>query len=139
MCMLRRYMRGMRLRWPLKKFTNGRPVDLINFELKAALLAAGYAVVTIDVRGTGACSFRAIPMACQSAVSSAPRSTSHSCCLKRKTADICSAWAWKHAFLEPPQLITARTLSFRCYFEVYDISRLQSCKRFVSNGDTKCR
>ena len=46
-------MRGMRLRWPLKKFTNGRPVDLINFELKAALLAAGYAVVTIDVRGTG--------------------------------------------------------------------------------------
>jgi hypothetical protein len=46
-------MRGMRLRWPLKKFTNGRPVDPINFELKAALLAAGYAVVTIDVRGTG--------------------------------------------------------------------------------------
>ena len=43
----------MRLRWPLKKFTNGRPVDLINFELNAALLAAGYAVVTIDVRGTG--------------------------------------------------------------------------------------
>lgn len=43
----------MRLRWPLKKYTNGRPVDLINFELKAALLAAGYAVVTIDVRGTG--------------------------------------------------------------------------------------
>ena len=54
---LRRYMRGMRLRWPLKKFTNGRPVDLINFELKAALLAAGYAVVTIDVRGTGQPSF----------------------------------------------------------------------------------
>ena len=50
-------MRGMRLRWPLKKFTNGRPVDLINFELKAALLAAGYAVVTIDVRGTGQPSF----------------------------------------------------------------------------------
>ncbi|CAL8463886.1 g3421 [Coccomyxa elongata] len=49
-----RYMRGMRLRWPLKKFTNGRPIDPINFELKAALLAAGYAVVTIDVRGTGA-------------------------------------------------------------------------------------
>lgn len=46
-------MRGMRLRWPLKRFTNGRPVDLINFELKAALLAAGYAIVTIDVRGTG--------------------------------------------------------------------------------------
>ena len=46
-------MRGMRLRWPLKRFTNGRPVDLINFELKAALLAAGYAVVTIHVRGTG--------------------------------------------------------------------------------------
>lgn len=48
-----RYMRGMRLRWPLKKLTNGRPVDLINFEQKAALLAAGYALVTIDVRGTG--------------------------------------------------------------------------------------
>lgn len=53
-------MRGMRLRWPLKRFTNGRPVDLINFELKAALLAAGYAVVTIDVRGTGA--FCALPL-----------------------------------------------------------------------------
>ena len=50
----------MRLRWPLKRFTNGRPVDLINFELKAALLAAGYAVVTIDVRGTGA--FGALPL-----------------------------------------------------------------------------
>lgn len=43
----------MRLRWPLKKVTNGRPIDPINFELKAALLAAGYAVVTVDVRGTG--------------------------------------------------------------------------------------
>ena len=51
----------MRLRWPLKKFTNGRPVDLINFELKAALLAAGYAVVTIDVRGTGAPSRHSSP------------------------------------------------------------------------------
>lgn len=48
-----RYMRGMRLRWPLRHITNSRPIDLINFELKAALLAAGYAVVTIDVRGTG--------------------------------------------------------------------------------------
>ena len=48
-----RYMRGMRLRWPLKKLTNGRPIDLINFEQKAALLAGGYALVTIDVRGTG--------------------------------------------------------------------------------------
>ena len=47
-------MRGMRLRWPLKKLTNGRPIDLINFEQKAALLAGGYALVTIDVRGTGA-------------------------------------------------------------------------------------
>jgi hypothetical protein len=55
--LLCRYMRGMRLRWPLKKYSNGRPVDLINFELKAALLAAGYAVVTIDVRGTGTCLF----------------------------------------------------------------------------------
>ena len=51
---MHRYMRGMRLRWPLRNFTNGRPVDLINFEQKAALLAAGYALVTIDVRGTGA-------------------------------------------------------------------------------------
>lgn len=51
----------MRLRWPLKKYTNGRPIDLINFELKAALLAAGYAVVTIDVRGTGLCQAQLMP------------------------------------------------------------------------------
>ena len=68
-------MRGMRLRWPLKKFTNGRPVDLINFELKAALLAAGYAVVTIDVRGTGVHIFRASPTARHVVLMSQPNLT----------------------------------------------------------------
>jgi hypothetical protein len=70
-------MRGMRLRWPLKKLTNGRPVDLINFEQKAALLAAGYALVTIDVRGTGVCA------------------AFHSKCL------VCSevAWSFLHNFI----------------------------------------
>lgn len=49
----RRYLRALRLRWPIRTATNGRPLDLLNIELKPALLAAGYAVVTIDVRGTG--------------------------------------------------------------------------------------
>jgi hypothetical protein len=43
----------MKLRWPFNRLTKGRPVDLINFELKAALLDGGYALCSIDVRGTG--------------------------------------------------------------------------------------
>eukprot|EP00884_Botryococcus_braunii_P020657 jgi/Botrbrau1/7275/Bobra.0318s0013.1 len=49
-----RYCRGMKLRWPFNRLTNKKPIDLINFELKASLLDRGFAVVTIDVRGTGA-------------------------------------------------------------------------------------
>ena len=47
-------MRGVRLRWPLRTLRNGRPISLLDDEAKAYFLAAGYAVVTIDVRGTGA-------------------------------------------------------------------------------------
>eukprot|EP00898_Chlorokybus_atmophyticus_P004096 jgi/Chlat1/4688/Chrsp3S05648 len=49
-----RYMRAMRLRWPLSKRYSGRPVDVINMVYKQAMLGAGYAVVVVDVRGTGA-------------------------------------------------------------------------------------
>ena len=48
-----RYMRATQLRWPLRLLSRGRAVDLVNLELKAALVNGGYAVVTVDVRGTG--------------------------------------------------------------------------------------
>ena len=47
-------MRATELRWPLRLLTRGRAVDLVNLELKAALINGGFAVVTADVRGTGA-------------------------------------------------------------------------------------
>ncbi len=47
-------MRATELRWPLRLLTRGRAVDLVNLELKAALVNGGFAVVTVDVRGTGA-------------------------------------------------------------------------------------
>ena len=34
--------------------TGGRPIDLISQEFKNAVLSAGFAVVSMDVRGTGA-------------------------------------------------------------------------------------
>ena len=46
-------MRATQLRWPLRLLSRGRAVDLVNLELKAALVNGGYAVVTVDVRGTG--------------------------------------------------------------------------------------
>ena len=48
-----RYMRGVAPRWPFSIWSGHRPVDFINQDLKVALLKAGYAVVSIDVRGTG--------------------------------------------------------------------------------------
>ena len=48
-----RYMRGICSRWPFSLLTGRRPIDLINQDLKLALLKANFAVVSIDVRGTG--------------------------------------------------------------------------------------
>ena len=48
-----RYMRGICGRWPFSLLSGRRPIDLINQDLKLALLKANYAVVSIDVRGTG--------------------------------------------------------------------------------------
>lgn len=48
-----RYMRGAAARWPFNLLSGHRPVDLINQDLKLGLVRAGYAVVSIDVRGTG--------------------------------------------------------------------------------------
>lgn len=48
-----RYMRGLALRWPLSLLSGRRPIDLIQQDLKLALLRDNYAVVSIDVRGTG--------------------------------------------------------------------------------------
>lgn len=49
-----RYMRGIQLRWPLSKLVAGRGMDFVSVELKNCFLAAGYAVVSLDIRGTGA-------------------------------------------------------------------------------------
>eukprot|EP00898_Chlorokybus_atmophyticus_P004091 jgi/Chlat1/4683/Chrsp3S05620 len=50
-----RYMRAMRLRWPWRSlFPGSRPIDFMNFAYKRAFVAAGFALVSIDVRGTGA-------------------------------------------------------------------------------------
>lgn len=46
-------MRGLELRWPLSRFVGSRGLDLVNFEQKCYFLAAGLAVATLDVRGTG--------------------------------------------------------------------------------------
>ena len=50
-----RYMRGVCPRWPVSLLSGSRPIDLINQDLKLALLKEDYAVVSIDVRGTGKC------------------------------------------------------------------------------------
>ena len=50
---LHRYMRGINLRWPLSILVKGRGVDLINHAHKCCLLAAGHAIVSLDIRGTG--------------------------------------------------------------------------------------
>ena len=34
---------------------NGLPIDFIGHDLKASLIASGYAVVSLDIRGTGDC------------------------------------------------------------------------------------
>lgn len=47
-------MRGIALRWPLSLLSGDKPIDFINQDLKVALLKANYAVVSMDVRGTGA-------------------------------------------------------------------------------------
>lgn len=46
-------MRGIQLRWPLSKLVAGRGMDFVSVELKNCFLAAGYAVVSLDIRGTG--------------------------------------------------------------------------------------
>ena len=61
-CARRRYMRATELRWPLRLLSRGRAVDLVNLELKAALVNGGYAVVTVDVRGTGAALAALLPL-----------------------------------------------------------------------------
>lgn len=48
-----RYTRGVCLRFPFRLMTDGRPYDFINMAFKAELLLAGYAVVSMDFRGTG--------------------------------------------------------------------------------------
>lgn len=55
-------MRATELRWPLRLLSRGRAVDLVNLELKAALVNGSYAVVTVDVRGTGAASAALLPL-----------------------------------------------------------------------------
>lgn len=49
----RRYTRGVYLRFPISRMTDGRPYDFINLAFKAELLLAGYAVISMDFRGTG--------------------------------------------------------------------------------------
>lgn len=48
-----RYTRGLYLRFPFRLMTDGRPYDFINMAFKAELLLAGYAVISMDFRGTG--------------------------------------------------------------------------------------
>ena len=48
-----RYTRGLYLRFPFRLMTDGRPYDFINIAFKAELLLAGYAVISMDFRGTG--------------------------------------------------------------------------------------
>lgn len=46
-------IRWIHCRWPFSLLTGGRPIDIISQELKTAVLSAGIAVVSMDVRGTG--------------------------------------------------------------------------------------
>lgn len=48
-----RYTRGLYLRFPISRMTDGRPYDFINLAFKAELLLAGYAIISMDFRGTG--------------------------------------------------------------------------------------
>ena len=48
-----RYTRGVYLRFPFRLMSNSRPYDFVNISQKAELLLAGYAVVSMDFRGTG--------------------------------------------------------------------------------------
>ena len=48
-----RYTRGVYLRFPVSLMTKGRPFDFVNISQKSELLLAGYAVVSMDCRGTG--------------------------------------------------------------------------------------
>ena len=50
-----RYHRSSNLWWPLRWLVNrGAPVDPINHEYKQAFLKSGFAVCSVDIRGTGA-------------------------------------------------------------------------------------
>ena len=49
-----RYGRAWRLRWPLRLLTGKRPLDFAYLGFVPHWLAAGYAVVSVDVRGAGA-------------------------------------------------------------------------------------
>ncbi|KDO27880.1 hypothetical protein SPRG_07152 [Saprolegnia parasitica CBS 223.65] len=50
-----RYQRSVSLRWPFRLFVNGgKPVGFINSGFFARMLADGYAVVSMDIRGCGA-------------------------------------------------------------------------------------
>ncbi|KAF0686705.1 Aste57867_21547 [Aphanomyces stellatus] len=50
-----RYFRSIALRWPWRLFVNqGRPFNFINAGYFKRMLADGYAIVSMDVRGTGA-------------------------------------------------------------------------------------
>ncbi|KAL0052970.1 hypothetical protein WJX82_010541 [Trebouxia sp. C0006] len=49
-----RYTRGVQLRFPFRLMTDGRPYDFINIGFKAEALLKGYAVISMDFRGTGA-------------------------------------------------------------------------------------
>lgn len=54
-----RYHRHMQLRKPIGNLVSGgKPVDIINFLAKRGFVSSGYAVVSVDVRGTGASSGR---------------------------------------------------------------------------------
>ena len=48
-----RYTRGVQLRFPFRLMTDGRPYDFINIGFKAEALLEGYAVISMDFRGTG--------------------------------------------------------------------------------------
>ncbi|DBA77051.1 TPA: hypothetical protein ACH3X1_009638 [Trebouxia sp. C0004] len=47
-----RYTRGVQLRFPFRLMTDGRPYDFINIGFKAEALLEGYAVISMDFRGT---------------------------------------------------------------------------------------
>ncbi len=50
-----RYHRSISLRWPFRCLVNrGRPFSLLNTKYFHRMLAEGFAVVSIDMRGTGA-------------------------------------------------------------------------------------